>query len=498
VDQKEALSLALTSPVHHAQTCGIKLRRYQQAVAEAICNSIKLRLGLTFVVLFPRQSGKNELQAQIEAYVLTCLAQRPAEIVKVSPTWKPQSINAMRRLERVLERSFFAPYVGPYVKESGYIYRLGKARVIFLSGAPTSSIVGATASTLLEVDEAQDVQISKFDKEINPMAASTNATRVFWGTAWTSQTLLARELRTAQEAERKDGIRRVFRLTADDVGKEVSEYNIFVQHEIAKLGRNHPFVRTQYYSEEIDAQGGMFPPGRIALLQGAHPPLEAPHPDQMYAFLIDVGGEDKDATPDIESLTSSKHDSTVLTCVLIDLSTILDPVAQGPTYRTIWRRVWTGAAQTTLYAQVRSLAETWQPRRIIIDATGIGAGLTANLERVYGSTTVVPFIFTSKSKSDLAWNFIALIETGRYKEYSPLDATLRQQLQNCQLEIIPGPARLCRWGVPDGSRDAATGELIHDDLVLSAALAAELDNQTWGVTESEVIQPANPLEQLTF
>jgi hypothetical protein len=49
----------------------------------------------------------------------------------------------------------------------------------FLSAAPSSNIVGATVSLLLECDEAQDVEIAKWDKEIAPMAASTNATRVF-------------------------------------------------------------------------------------------------------------------------------------------------------------------------------------------------------------------------------------------------------------------------------------------------------------------------------
>ena len=47
--------------------------------------------------------------------------------------------------------------------------------------------MGATASLLLEVDEAQDVAINKFDKDIDPMADSSNATRIFWGTAWTRQ-----------------------------------------------------------------------------------------------------------------------------------------------------------------------------------------------------------------------------------------------------------------------------------------------------------------------
>ncbi len=180
---------------------GTRLRSYQQEVAQAIAQSVIDGQGETFVVVFPRQSGKNELQAQVEAYLLVLLSQRPAEMVMISPTWKPQSLNAMRRLERVLKANLFA--AGAWRKESGFIYRVGAARIYFLSGSPTASIVGATASTLLMCDEAQDVQIAKWDKEVAPMAASTNATRVFWGTAWTSSTLLARELRAARELERQ-------------------------------------------------------------------------------------------------------------------------------------------------------------------------------------------------------------------------------------------------------------------------------------------------------
>jgi hypothetical protein len=80
--------------------------------------------------------------------------------------------------------------------------------------------------------------------------------RVFWGTAWTSQTLLARGC-AAREAEAADGIRRVFVLTADDVRKEVPAYGKFVDEQVKKLGRNHPLVRTQFFSEEIDAEGNV-------------------------------------------------------------------------------------------------------------------------------------------------------------------------------------------------------------------------------------------------
>ena len=62
---------------------GLKLRGYQKAAAEAIVDSVQNMRGLSFVVMFPRQSGKNELQAQIESYILTVRSQIGAEIIKV-------------------------------------------------------------------------------------------------------------------------------------------------------------------------------------------------------------------------------------------------------------------------------------------------------------------------------------------------------------------------------------------------------------------------------
>jgi hypothetical protein len=45
----------------------ITLRQYQVQVAQAIADSAIYQRGLSFVVMFPRQSGKNELQAQMSA-----------------------------------------------------------------------------------------------------------------------------------------------------------------------------------------------------------------------------------------------------------------------------------------------------------------------------------------------------------------------------------------------------------------------------------------------
>jgi hypothetical protein len=480
---------------------GLHLRKYQREAAEAIVKSVREKQGLTFVVIFPRQSGKNELQAQIEAYLMAIYSVMQAEIVKVSPTWKPQSLNAMRRLERVLDRNLVTRPL--WEKEQGYIYRMMGSRIFFLSGSPTANVVGATASTLLECDEAQDVLISKWDKEVNPMAASTNATRVFWGTAWTSKTLLAREMRAAEEAEKRDGIRRVFRMTAEDVSKEVPAYKSFVAAEVRKHGRNHPYVKTQYFSEEVDSEGGMFPAVRQALMVGDHARLAGPAGGGLlYALLVDVAGQDENAPAPGEeagALANPKRDATALTVVEIDLSGLLDDGLQSPIYRVVDRRVWVGVPHTQLYGQLRALFEHWQASHMVVDATGVGAGLASFLDKALPGK-VIPFIFSSSSKSKLGWDFLSIIETGRFRDWKdPRDgrqderSEFWRQAGLCELKIYPGPGHRIAWGVPDGTRDAETGELVHDDLILSAALVAQLEGLDWGIGASEVIEGQDPL-----
>lgn len=483
---------------------GLKLRRYQEEVARAVVQSVVEEKGLSFVVMFPRQSGKNELQAQIEAYLLCLLQEETAEIVKISPTWKPQSLNAMRRLERVLSKNALTSLC--YRKESGYIFRLGKARIFFLSGG--GNIVGATASTLLEVDEAQDIPLSRYDKDIGPMAASTNATRVFWGTAWTSATLLGRERRAAEKAQRLDGIRRVFVEDADTVAREVPAYGDFVAEQIAKLGRNHPMVRTQYFSEEIDAEAGMFSAARKALMRGSHPRQHEPmgrheaSPNQ-YAVLIDVAGEDEAAEEIAVGLRNPGRDSTVLTIVEVEPST--DDLVKVPSYHVVDRKQWIGVKHTRLYAEIRAIRDLWNARYLVVDATGVGAGLASFLSKAWhlSDCLVVPFLFNQKTKSDLGWSFLAVIETGRFKDWKQESEVYDErsefwrQLDFVRMEV--GDSKVLKWSVPDGTRDPGSGDLMHDDLVVSAAFCAILDEvATTAEAKSAVIQPTDALAELSW
>ena len=488
----------------------LTLREYQRGPILAILDSIIKQDGRSIVVMFPRQSGKNEIQAQLEAYLLTLFGLTDCgDMVKVSPTWKPQTLNAMSRLERVLQTNALTRL--GWEKESGYIYKFFQARISFFSGQPRSNIVGATASLLLEVDEAQDVLASKYDKEIAPMAAARNATKVFWGTAWTSRTLLSRELRLAQELEKKDGLRRTFVLTANEVAMEVQAYGKFVEEQVQRLGRNHPMVKTQYFSEEIDAEGGLFPPERQALMRGAHQPQTSPQPDHIYCMTLDVAGADETVTPDledgedVETMATSKRDSTALTIFDVDMSTVEDPLIKKPTYLVVGRHEWVDVKHSELYGKIKALADLFQIRWLVVDCTGVGAGLTSFLTAAFGER-VIPFMFSSTTKSALLWDWLGLIDSGRFKDHSDLVGAIHEsptqkefwrQVSFCEFEILPGPQKTVRWGVPDGTRDPSDGNLVHDDLVISAALVAALEEQDWSAAgPTLIVKSSDPLKDM--
>jgi hypothetical protein len=387
---------------------------------------------------------------------------------------------------------------GLWKSSKGYMFSFGKARLQFFSGEPRAKVVGATADLLLSVDEAQEVTPAKFDKDFDPMTASTNATRVFWGTAWTSNTLLERERRVASQAEKGDGIQRVFYFTADDVRKLVPAYGVHVDRAIAEQGRNHPRIRSQYFCETIEAQSGMFNPARLSLMiasplskfgefgEGAGvgpnfpPPIFSENGGSRRgaAFLIDVAGMDESKTNPLHSydmgLGNPGRDSTALTIVEIDLSTL--ETLERPTYHVVARHSWTGVNHAVVFNHVKNLADTWNPQHIVVDATGVGEGLWAMLDRRF-PTRVMPVKFTQQEKSEIGWRFLDIIETGRFRDHCHTDQ-VRLQYANCIMEILPGPQKNLRWGVPDGTR-GPDGELIHDDFILADSLVAKLDGFKW-------------------
>jgi hypothetical protein len=279
-----------------------------------------------------------------------------------------------------------------------------------------------------------------------------------------------------------------------------------VGDQVARLGRQHPLIKTQYYLETIDGTGGLFSPQRRALMRGDHPRRHEAEAGHRYALLVDVAGEDEaEGDPLERSMLANKgRDATALTVVDVDYE-----YGHLPTYRVVDRRFWLGVKHSSLYGQILALARHWRAVWVVVDATGVGAGLSSFLVKALGDHRdggrVIPVVFSSVVKSQLGWDFVGIVETGRYRDYTSLglqadDAETRQfwhEVEACQYEVRPGPNRLLSWGVTESP--AYDGRLAygHDDLLISAALCAILDGQEWpGTGESAVVQVPDPLREI--
>ena len=265
-----------------------ELRPYQSAIYWAARESVLGRWGRTMTVEIARQGGKNEVSAQLGIWLLAYFSGKGGKLVKAAPTFNPQALVSLRRLQDRLDESGFG---AKWRLEGGNIVRLERSQQTFLSAEPTSNVVGATADVLLELDEAQDVDRDKFLKEFRPMGATGNATTVLYGTPWDGGSLLETMSEENRELERKDGVRRDFRFDWEAVAACSPLYGRYVESERARLGEEHPLFRTQYRLLPIAPGEGMFNRSQLALLRGGHSRLRGPLPGRVYVAGVDVAGE---------------------------------------------------------------------------------------------------------------------------------------------------------------------------------------------------------------
>jgi hypothetical protein len=443
----------------------MKLRPYQAEVSRAIVDSIQGNKGLTFSVEIARQGGKNELSVHLEVLLLTMFMAAGGNIIKCSPTFKPQTIISISRLKERLNDFGFD---GIWFTEAGYMVRLGNARQIFLSADESASVVGHTADILLEIDESQDVTRDKYTKEFRPMVSSSNATTVHYGTTWDDNTLLEEIKQTNLELEKKDSIRRHFRYDWQEVAKYNPSYKSFVEAERQRLGEDHPLFRTQYALLPIRGGGGFLTSQQIAQIRGEHSRLSQPENGKLYVAGLDFAGESELLEDDI--LVRSGRDATVITIAEVKPA-MAGTIGTEPEIHVVEHYCWVGKKHAELYPQmVDILKNVWKCSRIAADATGIGEPITGFLRKSLGAR-ISPFKFSQKTKSEIGFDLLAAINSGRLKLYKQ-DGSRDYTEMLFELEkakSVYRPSQTLNFFV-----DSNDG---HDDYLMSLALAIQAANR---------------------
>jgi hypothetical protein len=143
-----------------------------------------------------------------------------------------------------------------------------------------------------------------------------------------------------------------------------------------------------------------------------------------------------------------------------------------PVVKVVHQEWWTGMAHHEQYAATVALVERWNVRALVIDATGLGAGLASLLTARLGETRVRQFLFTRPSKSRLVYQMLGLINGGRLQLYTD-EAAPSQLREECWQQLRHARYRLPAPEIIDMYVNPADG---HDDFLISLALLAEAAN----------------------
>ena len=457
------------------------LRPYQLEVARAILASIERQDGAIFTVMMARQMGKNELSAQLEAWLLRTLQGEEASLVKASPTFRPQGMLSKRRLRMVLSRiQKYDPAGLAWREREGHIIQVAEALIAFYSADEGANVLGATASPLLEIDEAQNVSEEKYLRDFRPMGASTNATTVLYGTAWNGETLLERQrqynLELEARAARLEGTRRApegtikrhFAFPWTVHAESNPAYRAHVEAEIERLGLTHPIIRSQYALESLAERDRLLTSAQLAQLHGTHERMNRPADTSarpaLYVAGVDVAGADE-GVETVDGRTLLAHPERDATVVTIGEVRREEGGSGFAVIRLVDHYEWVGLDYREQYQRLRDLlGMVWRCARVAIDASGIGAGLASWLVEALGEKVVESMTFSRGHKSKLGWELLAAVNTGRLKMYAEdgsaesrhfwdeLRLARSVHLSNQQLNFF----------VPDSEG--------HDDYLISAAL----------------------------
>lgn len=486
---------------------GIPLYPYQTEWAQHIIDVVRERRNETVIVEMARQSGKNQGQSLVSTMLLATHGNREqSQLVAIAPTYKPQLINSRMRFDALAKRIEQRLSFIKYRSSMGYIYKCGRASIHFLSADPNASVVGATASLLMIVDEMQDVLPEVYQKNFSPMRASTNAPVAGFGTAWSEDTLLYRAKRAILEGRTRG---KVYRVLPEEIAVSNPAYGEFVDSEVARMGRDHPLIRTQYFLEELSTAGRMLNRQQLELMIGHHGRAVGRTDQSLIVAGLDFAGADEQAGELVSLNNASARDSVALvvgavTWIRLGEGLLLHRIEVMNRYE------WVNVNPVSLHNQLYDILwNRWRVDLVYCDATGIGATGTAMLaaalnkpgrtERVKGVT----FDSAWNTHTDAAFGLISAINNGNFKDYAPADfdpiAVSGQESppkddphkhvwwQRAQARLEAKPSKRVRMYVPE---DAG-----HDDLLIAdglLCLAAAAVGQPQAMTTANIDFYAKP------
>lgn len=289
-----------------------------------------------------------------------------------------------------------------------------------ISASDGSNIEGESFKFII-LEECQDISNYKIRKSVHPMGAAYNATICKIGTATTFKGDFYEAIQRNKQfiKDNPTAIRNHFEYDCDVVARFNPKYAKYLEREKRSLGENSDEYRMSYKLEWIISRGMFVDIQKVEKECGDEYLGRVPRDMQAtHVVGIDVGGG---------SSSNKKYaDSTVITVVEVNWN---EPVLMEKTtdeetgedivytaYNTYikdWCEIRPEIAENyeEQYQMIMEYLKNFNVVRIVIDATresSLAQRIQANMR-----CEVIPFVFSSKSKSDIYKHLQIEINTGR-------------------------------------------------------------------------------------
>lgn len=407
---------------------------YQEQFSKRVIRSVLLNDGAEITALFARQSGKSETIAITVGgmmIILPVLANMPmfADDPRLSmfkdglwvgifaPSQRQAQITYGRLKARLQCKTAIAVLNDPefrleFSTSNGQTVALTNGSFATAISASDGSNIEGESFKLIICEECQDISNFKIRKSIHPMGAAYNASIIKIGTATTFKGDFYDAIqRNKREMEsRASHIRNHFEYDYMVASKYNPKYAKYVEGEKRRLGEKSDEFRMSYMLEWI-IERGMFVDVVKFEERNGETSLERVLSDYKATHIagIDIGGA---------------NDDTVITMVEVDWNMpvimetrVDDETGEEITYTAYntyvkdWLCIRNEPDHEEQYPLIVDYLSKFWVVRVVCDATreaSVSHRLRANLK-----CEVIPYVFTTKSKSELYKHLEKEIEAGR-------------------------------------------------------------------------------------
>lgn len=353
-----------------------------------------------------------------------------------------------------------------------YLKNLGVSSKIDCRTASDNANVEGNSCMLMICDEAQDIGTFKYNKSLSPMCSHYNGTRVLIGTPTIQKGFFFDRIEFNKKQAEKTGVKDHFEYDYKVGCKYNPYYEKYVMKEMAKYGSDSDEFRMAYKLEWV-FERGMF------ITDAFLEPPYALENLERFKYLYD-----KQVVVGVD--VGKKQDSTVVTIglpdyskpIIIEESNKVD-VPDFIRYKTTiidWFEL-LGDNYNEQYYKILEYLSKWNVKVLVIDATGVGTALYDWLNAAV-NFPIIPYTFTTKSKSDLAKNLDGYIKNNCLNYVAGEETRESFEFKNFQRQFSEAEK-----GYRGQDMVVAHPEVrnAHDDYVYSAAL------MLWGVNKQEMI-----------